>query len=360
MREEEASKLNAILTSIADGVIVQDMEGQTLIMNPAAERIITTVGDHPVQQGAVADEQAPPARLLEHLAQLGFHQQERFDIEGLRMSLSALSAPVIAADETQLGAVIVVRDITREVESDRLKDDFITSASHELRTPLTAIKGYNQLLEMTGASTMDERQKGFVKEIERNVDDLLKIIQQMLDLSQIDAGVLGVDQEPVNLTELIAMETDEWLMKLEEKELSFDLTMPDKEIWVVGDAERLGMMVDNLLSNSYNYTHSGGQVQVLVTEENGRVRVDVKDTGVGITPEDQGRLFTRFVRAIHEDSTFGETSGAGLGLYISKAIAEAHQGEMWLEQSEVHGGSVFSFALPTIDPDTYEEPAWES
>jgi signal transduction histidine kinase len=286
------------------------------------------------------------APLLTHLTGLEFHETRRF--EAGQRTLSALSAPVMTADKEQIGSVVVLRDITREVESERLKDDFITHVSHELRTPLTAIKGYNDLLRMTGANKLDERQLGFIETVDKNVADLLQLIQEMLDLSQISAGTLGIDHEPINLSELIDAEVEKWVEKMGERELAFTVSLPDEPVWVEGDWNRLSLVVHNLLRNAYDYTLPGGQVEVWLKQENGRSQMDVKDTGVGVAAEQQRFLFTRFFRAIHAESTY-EVSGAGLGLYISKAIIEAHQGEMWME-SKLNEGSTFSFALPSIKP----------
>ncbi len=350
VQREEASKLNAILKSIADGVIVQDLEGNIVIMNPAAENILEAVGDDFRYAPAETATEAGQSPLLTHLNGLEFHDARRFEV-GQRV-VSALSAPVFSGEKEQLGSVVVLRDITREVESDRLKDDFITSVSHELRTPLTAIKGYNDLLRMTAAGKLDERQRSFIETVDENVDDLLQLIQEMLDLSQINAGTLGIDQEPVNLSELIATETEKWTKKMAERELTFTVHLPDESIWVEGDRTRLSRVIQNLVRNAHNYTLPGGSIEVWLKQENGRGQADIKDTGVGIAAEQQRFLFTRFFRAIHAESTY-EVSGAGLGLYISKAIIEAHKGEIWME-SKLNQGSTFSFALPMIEPEVAE------
>ncbi len=367
IQEEEASKLNAILNSIADGVIVQDIDGKILVMNPAAKGILEEISHNfaqsPLQSLNNEKVELPGSDsytsfLLNRLTGLEFREAQRFDIG--RQVLSALSAAVFTSENTQLGSVVVLRDITREVESERLKDEFITSISHELKTPLTAIKGYNNLLkmmlEMGSDSEMSDRQLSIVDTMDKEATDLDNIIQAMLDLSQIDAGELGIDQVPVDLAELIKAETGEWVDKMEERELSFKFVFPDESIWVEGDHNRLTRVAHNLIKNAHDYTLPSGTVEVLVKQENGRGQVEVRDTGVGIREEDQRFLFTKFFRAIHEESHFGEVSGAGLGLYTSRAIVEAHEGEMWME-SELNRGSVFSFALPVIEPD-FDEELW--
>ena len=356
VQEEEASKLNAILKSIADGVIVQDVEGNILIKNPTAGIMLQEMEDDYRRHAAKdnnsvtsvsSDDIAQTSILHYFIGGLSFRETHRFEVGS--QVFSALSAPVITSDNAPLGSVVVLRDITREVEAERLKDDFITSMSHELRTPLTAIKGYNQLLKMTAGGKLDERQTGFIDTVDSNVEDLLEIIQQMLDLTQIDAGTLGIDQEPVDLTALIEEEVASWLREMEAREMTFNTNLPGGSVWVEGDQGRLGRVLHNLIKNAHDYTLPGGNIEINLTQENGRVQVDIKDTGVGISKDDQRFLFTRFFRAIHNEHTF-EVSGAGLGLYTSKAIIEAHNGKIWME-SELDEGSTFSFELSTVYPD---------
>jgi PAS domain S-box-containing protein len=362
IQEEEASKLNAILNSIADGVVVLDLNGQILVKNPAAEAILEVMGrelEQPSPQNIEDKEVGRPegkeyTLLLNRLTGLEFREIHRFDeLEG--RFFSALSAPVRVSDKTQMGSVVVLRDITREVESEKLKDEFIESASHELKTPLTAIQGYTSLLkmmlEMNPTGQMGERQLATIQKMEKEISDLDDLIQKMLDLSQIDTGRLGIDQAPVNLSKLIQMESAEWIEEMERRGVSFDLVLQDDPIWVEGDRDKLAHVIYNLIKNAHDYTLPQGSVEVLVKQENGHGHVEVKDTGVGIREEDQRFLFTKFFRAVHEETHFGEVGGAGLGLYISRAIIEAHNGEMWME-SVVNRGSIFSFALPIIDPDS--------
>ncbi|MCB0164943.1 MAG: HAMP domain-containing protein, partial [Anaerolineae bacterium] len=357
IQEEEASKLNAILDSIADGVIVQDLDGEIIITNPAAEKILGRMtdinrvafkaGNKTIKQ---LDDKADMPLLVKRFTGLEFQDTDRVEVG--QQVLSTSSALVVTPEGKQLGHVIVLRDITREVESEKLKDEFITSISHELKTPLTAIKGYNSLLKMMldmkpPEGQFGERQLSIVNTMDKELTDLDNLIQAMLDLSQIDAGELGVDREPLDLLALINEEIQKWSIKLEERDLKLITHLPDEPVWVAGDHNRLARVLHNLIKNAHDYTLPGGDVEVLVTRKNGKAQVHIKDTGVGITSEDQRFLYTRFFRAIHDESTY-EVSGAGLGLYTSKAIVEAHDGEMWMK-SEVDQGSTFSFALPVIN-----------
>ncbi|MCB0208745.1 MAG: HAMP domain-containing protein [Anaerolineae bacterium] len=360
-QEEEASKLNAILNSITDGVLVQGIDGEVLVTNPAAQKTLEKLKEDNVRivitrNNKIIKQLPSNIDVKPFLKQITSPEFEDFDrIEIGRQVLNRLRAPVITSDSKKLGIVVVLRDITREVESEKLKDEFITSISHELKTPLTAIKGYNSLLKMMlemkpPEDKMGQRQMSIVNTMDKELTDLDNLIQAMLDLSQIDAGELGVDREPLDLTQLIQEEVQNWTDKLEERELTLNSHLPSEPIWVAGDHNRLTRVLHNLMKNAYDYTLPGGDVEIQVIRKNGKAQVHVIDTGVGIAKEQQRYLYTRFFRAIHDESTF-EVSGAGLGLYTSKAIVEAHDGEMWME-SQINKGSTFSFAIPVIDPDT--------
>lgn len=363
IQQEEASKLNAILNSIADGVFVQGINGDILVTNPAAQKILEKMGRDYAQVAFKRSNKTikqfgsdtDTTELLKSFTDLEFEEKDRVEVG--QQVLSALSAPVFTPEGKQIGYVVVLRDITREVESEKLKDEFITSISHELKTPLTAIKGYNSLLKMMlemkpPDDKMGQRQMSIVETMDKELTDLDNLIQAMLDLSQIDAGELGIDLEPLDLTDLIKDEVQNWVGKLEDRELKLSTHLPSEPIWIEGDHNRLTRVFHNLMKNAYDYTLPGGDVEVQVTRKNGRAQVHVIDTGVGIAQDQQRFLYTRFFRAIHDERTY-EVSGAGLGLYTSKAIVEAHDGEMWMK-SQINEGSTFSFAIPVMDPNMGE------
>lgn len=346
---EQASKLEAILNSIADGVIVLDSGGQIITSNPAAQQVLADMSSDfpsaplrelpPALFGDSEEEseldQLPGSSMLQH--------PQRYRV-GSRV-LSALAAPVMTPDGEELGTVVVLRDTTREVEAERLKDEFITNISHELRTPLTAIKGYSDLLTMTSSGNLDERRLEFVRTIGDNTSQLLRHINELIDISQIQAGNLGLEKERLRFSELVGKVAENWRESMEARGLMLRIRLSGGSLWVHGDRDRLIWAIDNLLSNAYNYTLSGGRVEVRVFEENNEARLDVSDTGVGIAAADQPYLFTRFFRA-HNELTFG-IRGVGLGLFISRSIIELHEGRVWAE-SELGVGSTFSIALPLI------------
>jgi signal transduction histidine kinase len=349
---QEASKLGAILHSIADGVVVLDRDGRIITSNPAAQQILEEMSGgasglpRRLPAGIFGDEDEVPE--MDQLpAPGGMQQPQRYRVGG--RFLSALAAPVLTPDGEELGTVVVLRDITREVESERLKDEFITNISHELRTPLTAIKGYSDLLIMTSDGSLDERRREFVRTIGESANQLLRHINELIDISQIQAKNLGLEKDRLRFSRLVGEVVEKWREPMQTKGLALRARMSGGSLWVQGDRNRLMWAIDNLMSNAYNYALAGGRVEVRVFQDNGEARVDIVDTGVGVSAADHAYLFTRFFRA-HNEHTFG-VRGVGLGLFITRSLVELHDGRVWAE-SELGVGSTFSIALPLIADDS--------
>jgi signal transduction histidine kinase len=340
--EEEATKIRAILESIADGVIVEDKSGQIIMINPAAERILGNLSEsfpvYPIREMPAIHAKGEPSSA-------DSSEDRRFEAGG--KVVSAREAPVVTKDGGELGSVMVFRDITREVEVDRLKDEFIENVSHELRTPLTSIKGYSELLMLTAKDKLDEQQRKSISYISQRSSQLVTMISELLDMTDIAAGTLGLDLAPTSLDKLISEVMGSWRERIEEKQLTAVAQLPDDLPQVLADRDRVKRAFHNLISNAYNYTMPGGNITVTTYTDGDKVRVDVEDSGVGISKPDQSRLFTRFFRV--RDVPHDDVRGAGLGLYMAKALIEAHGERVWLEQSKLAEGSVFSFTLPIAE-----------
>jgi signal transduction histidine kinase len=174
---------------------------------------------------------------------------------------------------------------------------------------------------------------------------LLHHINKLIEISEIQAGTLRLEQQELCLETLVKEIAEQWRERLEAKGLSLQVALPAEEIRICGDPQRLNWAIDNLLSTAYNYTLSGGRVEIRVFQTQAEAQLDVLDTGVGIAVGDQPYLFTRFFRAAHP-LTFN-VPGVGLGLFITHSIVELHQGRVWA-QSKLNEGSTFSLSLPIL------------
>src|SRR3990172_9424280 len=347
---EEAFKIRAILASIADGVLVLDPQGRIIMMNAAAEHILGDLSAD-FKAGLFREQPIDPIEPQpESMALIESAEKRRFELNNRTISTHA--APVIMPHSHQLGTVIVLRDITHEAEIDRLKDHFIEQTSHELRTPLTAIKGYSDLMLQTCSGEIPEKYMEFLNTINRHADSLVSMITDLLDISQMEAGAMSLRRERIDLNELVDVALSEWRKRFAEKELALEVNLAPEPVAITGDRRRLNWAIRQLVSNAYHYTESGGRVTVSVAGDADVVSISVQDTGIGITPEDQKFLFTRFFRSttrVHSNER-----GVGLGLYIVKAVAEAHRGKVEV-RSVVGEGSTFRLLLP-IEEDDDEPP----
>lgn len=355
--QEDASRSQAILEAVADGVLVTGSDNRITFVNTSTQRIIgvdqTRLLGSPLDVfgglfGKAASTWMETIRQwsldpASHMA--GDTYAEQLELENGRIALVHL-APVILLNDF-LGTVSIFRDITHEVEVDRLKSEFVATVSHELRTPMTAIKGYVDILMMGAAGALNENQAHFLNVVRSNIDRLNTLVSDLLDISRIEAGRVTLNPQAVDLHEIAEDVVADVLRRSqnEEKPIALSLDAPKKLPAIIGDSERIRQILDSLVDNAYNYTPNNGTIRVNIHQENGEVQVDVQDNGIGIASEDQGRIFERFFRGEHP--LVLATPGTGLGLPIVRQLVEMHKGRIWMTSSGVPGeGSIFSFTLP--------------
>jgi signal transduction histidine kinase len=255
------------------------------------------------------------------------------------------TSPVLDDGRRMLGRVWTLRDVTQERELDRLKDDFVATVSHELRTPLTSMMGFLEMLREGEAGPLTDEQKRFLAIVYRSSERLQRLVGDLLFVARLDASGLQLQFAPVAVDDIVrdCVESASALARSRELELRAEL---DSVPPVHADRERLGQLVSNLVSNAIKFTPAGGEVVVRTFTRDSYAVIEVEDTGVGIPEQEQERLFQRFFRS----STASEHAipGTGLGLVISKAIAEAHGGGI-VVRSAPGEGTCFRVRLP-LDP----------
>jgi PAS domain S-box-containing protein len=352
-QQEESTKSQAILTSIADGVVVNNAEGQTILVNPAAESILNTPSEQLVGDDFHAlfsvfgtqgkDEAITAMEALLSAPEAGGHKAFKMILEIDSRVVHAHLSPVRTQRGDFLGVVTILRDITKEVEADRAKSEFVSNVSHELRTPMTAIKGYTDLLHAQAVGPVNEEQERFLGVIKNNADRLTALINDLLEISRVETGRVRFEPQPTQIGEVISDVVNALAGQAEAKHqsLTYEIVggLPD----VMGDRDRLNQVLTNLVGNAIRYTPERGKIEVRAYLVEEAVRVDVQDTGIGIASEDLGRIFERFYRADHP--LVREASGTGLGLSIVKMFVEMHRGRVWVE-SELGKGSTFTFIIP--------------
>jgi PAS domain S-box-containing protein len=231
---------------------------------------------------------------------------------------------------------------------DQIKSEFVSVAAHELRTPLSSIMGYIEILLDEDFDPLTDQQRDFLQVVERGAHRLLSITNNLLDVTRIETGRIELWLEPTDLPALIESVASEFSLQLEAKAQRLTLRAVPGLPPALCDQVRAAQIIGNLLSNANKYTPEGGLIVVSVTqaEEQGFLQISVADDGVGISPEDQERLFDRFFRA--ESARLTRATGAGLGLHITHSLVEQHGGRIWFE-SELDQGSTFYVTFPMAD-----------
>ncbi|WP_119068837.1 GAF domain-containing protein [Aggregatilinea lenta] len=368
LRQEqvEATKSGAILDSVADGVIVADPEGHVIVFNSTAERILGRNAGQAMRSDLVtfAETLGVNTQLwVEAIAgwmnapasyRPGDFLDERIELDDGRV-LSVRFSPVTMEDQF-LGTVGVFRDITRDVEVDRLKSEFVATVSHELRTPMTSIKGYADLLLLGAAGAISDQQQHFLETIKHNADRLSILVNDLLDISRIDQGRVELRFGAVDLNELLCSVSDHLRGRIEDEKrpMNVSVRLPEGEslpIW--GDYDKMAQVFTNLADNAFNYTPDGGQITLATTYDlqAGNVTVAITDTGIGIAPDLGERIFERFNRGDEGQDRVMNTPGTGLGLAIVREFVTMHHGRIWYE-SQPEKGTTFFVELPIKQSET--------
>jgi PAS domain S-box-containing protein len=357
LREEhiQSAKNQAILESIVDGVLVADARGNITLANLSASQVLdlprdqllgkafnellglySTTGDGWLRTIDLWSRdiglQDPPPFLA-----------ERFVIEDKHVSVHL--SPVFSRGQF-FGTVSIFRDVTQEVEVDRMKSEFVSTVSHELRTPMTSIKGFAELLLMGAAGSLSEPQSRYLEVIRDHADRMSFLVNDLLDISRIESGKTVLDIEPLNLAELVDEVAKNHLGNLiqrESKPMAVEIDIATEPPLVDGDHDRITQILINLLDNAFYYTPANGQITVAARASGDYVEISVRDSGIGISQEDIERIFDRFYRS--EEAVVQQIPGTGLGLAIVQSLVSMHGGEIAVT-SVVGVGSTFSVLLP--------------
>jgi PAS domain S-box-containing protein len=348
--------------------MVTDQSGEIVQFNSAAERVLAmtrrdVIGKHINDLGGLYAASGGDVWMdtlqgwmddpTKHRA--GDVFQERLVLDNSRV-VSVVLSPVGMGDQF-LGTVSIFRDITRETEIDRMKSDFVANVSHELRTPMTSIKGYADLLLMGGAGQVSEQQRGFLTIVKSNADRLSALVNDLLDISRIDKGTVKLSMQPLDISDVIETGLTHMNERIanDHKDMAVGSDIAPNMPLINADFDKLVQVLNNLLDNAFNYTYPGGSVTIGARHEGDAVVLSVKDTGVGIPPENRERVFERFFRDESNELVMA-TSGTGLGLAIVRDYVKMHRGDIWFE-SEVDKGTTFYVRLPAIMNEPAIQPA---
>ncbi len=360
---QEKHRLDAILEYSADGVLILDAGHRIVVFNRALARLTNWLArdalgrqhDEVIRWARLETQQSldtavaggwplPSARHQNGASRSVHPLYVEGDLRrrnGGTVSVGITYAPLFDRASGLVNIIANVRDITRFREADEVKSTFISVISHELKTPVALIKGYADTLRRDDVCWDPETTQESLTVIVEEADRLNKLIDNLLDASRLQAGALPLEMDQVALDALAARTARHLQIQTETHRIVADF--PSDFPVVDGDPGRLAQVLDNLVSNSIKYSPGGGDIEISGRSLPDEVIIDVVDQGVGIPLDEQPRVFERFFRGVRERHQ--RTPGAGLGLYLSKAIVEAHGGRIWVE-SNPGEGTVFSFSIP--------------
>jgi len=369
LAENERLKLAGIVESSDDAITSADLDGIVTSWNKGAERMfgytaeemIGQSGDILVPEGEKLDPTARIATVVEMGE--GRFEATRRRKDGTLIDIAVTMSAVCNAAGEVIAVAAIAQDITdrkrveqeraqftrelevqneRLLELDRLKDEFVALVSHELRTPLTSIRGYLELVLDGEAGKVTDEQRQFLGVVERNANRLLDLVGDLLFLAQIEAGKLTLEVGAVDLAAVAAESVETSRPLAEEKDITLTLATSPLPL-LAGDRARLAQLLDNLVSNAIKFTPEGGRVDVRASSARGNTVLEVRDTGMGISADEQEYVFERFFRTSR--ATEQAIQGTGLGLAISKAIVHAHGGQITLASNEGEGAT-FRVVIP--------------
>ena len=379
--ELERLKLAAIVESSDDAITSADLEGVVTSWNKGAEQMFGYTAEEMIgRSGSILVPEGETTDSSERIASVIELGEGRFEVtrrrkDGTLIDIAVTMSAVRNSAAEVVGVAAIAQDITdrrrleqereeftrelevrneRLLELDHLKDEFVALVSHELRTPLTSIRGYLELVLDGEAGEVTDDQRQFLGVVERNANRLLDLVGDLLFLAQIEAGKLSLEFGAVDLSAVAAESVETARPLAEEKEITLTLATSPLPL-LAGDRARLGQLLDNLVSNAVKFTPRGGRVDVRVSASRESAILEVRDTGMGISADEQEHVFERFFRTSR--ATEQAIQGTGLGLAISKGIVHAHGGRITLASNEDEGAT-FRVAIPirAVQP---AEPAEE-
>ena len=373
--EMERHRLERIISSMAEGLLITDQRGVVTSLNHSAQQLFNQVqvhldAEHPQSLRKLANN--GEVAWLSELADLidytlaghtVLNQELNAGVSGdtIPLTFSVSVAPLNesgAGPTHSVGVVAVLNDITSSKQIEKLKDEFVSVVSHELRTPLTAIKGYTQhLLRRIERRLREKRQAvgpGTAQKeppesydlrslqiVQSQSEQLERLVNDLLDLSRAQWGELNLQYSSFYLADALTERVQLAQVSAEEHTITLDIQTQDSRI--VADKLRVGQVIGNILDNAIRFSPQGRQVTVVLKEQNNEYLVSITDQGIGVSPEYIDHIFERFYRVRNVASR--QYSGIGLGLFVARAIVEAHGGQIWVESNEGLG-STFYFTLP--------------
>lgn len=347
----ERRRNDAIIHSIVDGLVVIDDAFRVIAINPIAASILDVTSEQArgqsfrtiVQNEALCEYMqatlatGTPPDLDASQATLELHRNQQTQYYQFAIT------PVTTEGNEKLGVILLLQDVTRLKEVDRLKSEFVATASHELRTPLTGMTMSMGLLLETAQEKLSEPELELLQTAQDDIQRLRALVNDLLDLSKIESGKISLEITSVDVSLLIERALSTFKVQAQEQRVELTPVLPNELPLVRADANKITWVLTNLIANALRYTERGGRIEVKVSPRIDVIHISVRDNGAGIPVDYQSKIFDKFVQV----ETDKDVGGSGLGLAICKEIVKANNGSIWVESTPGEG-STFTFTLPMI------------
>lgn len=358
--DSERRRLDSILSHMSDGVLATDRRGNVTIVNNMALQLLGVEHEDDLIGKSIID--VLDIRHDYTIRQLVDSEQREMIIDmanaGNNLILNAYFSPIQRESGFVSGLVCVLHDVTSQQKEERERKQFVSNVSHELRTPLTSVRSYVEALS-DGAWQDAEIAPKFLKVVQDETDRMIRMINDLLSLSRMDAGTTKLEMEYVNINELFNYILDRFdmIIKNEEdpdkKKYTIERYFTKKDLWVEIDTDKFTQVIDNIMNNAIKYSPDGGIITARLLETHNHVILSISDQGLGIPRKDLGHIFDRFFRV--DKARSRKQGGTGLGLAISKEVINMLGGQIWVDSVEGKG-STFYISLPYVP---YEEEDWD-
>ncbi len=344
----QKTKLDEVLASIIDGIIAIDFNKNIILSNKAAEEITGfTIQE---LQGQSIDKtihlfDSEQEIYASTYCQENFRKSAKLvGKDGRQLKVNLMTAKAKEGIQSNISCILILHDLSKEEELERMKLDFVSMASHELRTPLTSIIGYLSVFINENKDKIAKEELDLVDKSLVSSQQLLTLVQNLLNVNKIEREQMSVSAEPIDYLPILTKGVEDLKSQSNVKNIVLNLVTPSQPLpRVMADPIRIAEVVTNLVANAINYTNTGGKVEVSVSVSPNEVTTIISDNGVGIPKEAIPHLFNKFFRVSNASQKMSK--GTGLGLYITKSILDKLNGKIWVE-SEFGKGSKFSFTLP--------------
>lgn len=351
----EKKRAEAIVENMRDAIIVLDENNNLILMNNVGSELLGLSGKEVIGKSAASI--ADSNNLFKNIFEEKDKLKETFSGES-KNYLGIIHkdkeefylkdyTDVLDANGYRIGVIIVLKNVTGFKELDEIKSGFVATVSHELKTPLAAINMSLRLLNDSRIGELNAEQKKLTEEMKNEIRRLLKMVNELLNLSKIESGGEAFNYQIISVDELIDASVTPMLMQFEQNKVEFNLNIDKNLPKLKIDVNKIAWVIINLLNNAVRYTKTEGKITLSVSRENEFIKFSLKDNGIGIKPENIGRIFQKFVQ-INKSNMENQFKGVGLGLAIAKEFIEAHKGTIKVI-SEYNKGSEFIFYLPVYE-----------